>query len=104
MEVLALACRRAGALDEQDAARHRIEWGIPTITPGAEVAKLKLIRCEGCGQYWRPDNRAYCVECPRLWHGPTPRDLAEAETLRPHKILLTADDLADRADARDMEE
>ena len=97
LEVLALAARRAGALDEMDAARHRIEWGVPTITPGAEVAKLRLIRCEACGQYWRPDNRGYCTQCPRLWHGPTPRDRAEAEALRPHRILLTPDDLADRA-------
>lgn len=50
VRVLSVACRRAEELDEADAARHRIEWGTPTITPGAELAKLRLLRCQACGQ------------------------------------------------------
>jgi len=49
---------------------------------------LGLGSASGVGrQYWRPDNPAYCTQCPRIYHGPTPRTRAEADEL-PSTLLI----------------
>lgn len=99
VRVLAIAAQCAELADEAAAARHRIQWGIPTLFPRTEIAKLALIRCEGCGHYWQPGAEGHCTQCPRLWHGPTPGTQADAVQLP--KTLITRTDLRQAAPVND---
>lgn len=94
----ARAAMFAAELDQHDAARTRIMHAVPTITPRTEIARLGLIRCDRCGEYWRPDaDRPDCLDHPGVVHGPTPRDIDEAEALFGTRRLLRAADLENLA-------
>ncbi len=96
LERAARAAMFAAELDQHEAARTRIMHAVPTITPRTEVARLGLIRCARCGEYWTPDaDRPDCLDHPGVVHGPTPRDVAEAEALFGTRRLLSSADLAE---------
>lgn len=95
LERAARAAMFAADLDQHEAARTRVMHAVPTLTPRTEVARLGLIRCEACGEYWIPDaDRPDCPDHPGVVHGPTPRDVDEARELFGTRRLLRSEDLA----------